>query len=320
MEPIKVSVCITVFNEEKAIAQLLDSLLTQTKKPSEIVVVDGGSNDNTAQIIRHFQKKDKRIRFLVEPGSVAHGRNTGVEVARFPIIAHTDAGCVARKDWLERLCQPFRHKEVGVVAGFYEMPAKTPLQKAMNVYHGVPPERFDATSFLPSARSVAFRRSVWEEVGGYSEKFDKAGEDTLFIYEVIKKGFNIVRVKEAIVDWEESADLSFSDSIKKFYQYAKGDAQAGIWWHPKKQLATHNIKISLIFIRYLLGLFILFLSLTDTRFFVFLLFSFFVYLAWPVFKWRAVIYDFRARVLLPLVQISSDLAVMAGFISGKIGK
>ena len=92
MEPIKVSVCITVFNEEKKIAPLLDSLLTQTKKPSEIVVVDGGSNDNTAQIIRHFQKKDKRIRFLVEPGSVAHGRNTGVEVARFPIIAHTDAG------------------------------------------------------------------------------------------------------------------------------------------------------------------------------------------------------------------------------------
>jgi len=316
MEPIKVSICITVLNEGKSISSLLDSLLAQSTKPTEIVIVDGGSSDNTAQIIRHYQKKDKRIRFVVEPGSVAHGRNAAVELSRFPIITQIDAGCVARKDWLQKLITPFKHKEVDVVAGFYYMSAKTSLQKAMNVYHGVPPERFDATSFLPSASSVAFRKKVWEVVGGYSEKLNKAGEDTLFIYEVINKGFDIVRVKEAIVDWQETADFSLSDSLKKFYQYANGDAQAGIWWHPKKQLATHNIKVTAIFIRYFIGITLLILSVKQTALLLPLVLLVLLYLVWPIIKWRDVIYDFGARLWLPLVQLSSDLAVMAGFISG----
>ena len=48
----KVSVCITVFNEEGSIGELLDSLLKQTKKPGEIVIVDGGSKDKTVDVIR----------------------------------------------------------------------------------------------------------------------------------------------------------------------------------------------------------------------------------------------------------------------------
>lgn len=318
METLKVSICITVFNEERTIAPLLDSLLAQTKNPSEIVIVDGGSNDNTVQIIKHYQKKDKRIRLLMELGTVAHGRNVAIDLSHYTIIAHTDAGCVAEKDWLQKLTEPFKHKEIDLVAGFYKMQAKTSLQTAMNVYHGVPPERFDATGFLPSARSVAFRKKVWEEVGGYSEKLDKAGEDTLFIYEAIEKGFKIARVKEASVVWNEPGNLSFWDSTKKFYQYAKGDAQAGIWWHPQMQLSTHNIKISAIFVRYFLGLLLLMMSFKNISFLALLFFGFSLYLAWSIFKWRDVITELKARIWLPIIQISSDLAVMAGFTVGII--
>ena len=94
---------------------------------------------------------------------------------------------------------------------------------------------------------------------------------------------------EAQVFWNEPAQFSLKDSLKKFYQYGKGDAQAGLWLHPKKQVAAHNIKISVVFVRYLLGLSLLFLSLIDVGFLVFLSFSFFVYLAWSIFKWRDVV-------------------------------
>ena len=60
----KTSVCLTVFSEEKSVSDLLGSLLIQTKKPDEIVIVDGGSIDKTVDILRHFQKKDSRIRVL----------------------------------------------------------------------------------------------------------------------------------------------------------------------------------------------------------------------------------------------------------------
>lgn len=312
----KVSVCITVFNEEKTIGKLLDSLLAQTKKPKEIVIVDAASSDRTVEIIKHRQKKNKRIKHLIEPGNVAHGRNTSIEVARYSIIVHTDAGCIASPDWLEKIISPFKHKEIDVVAGFYSLAAKTPLQKAMNVFHGVPQGRFSATTFFPSARSFAFRKKVWEEVGGYNEKLEKAGEDTEFIYKITRRGFRMVKVMEAQVLWNEPAEFSLKDSLKKFYQYGKGDAQAGLWLHPKKQVAAHNIKISAVFVRYLLGLLLLFLSLIKVGFLVFLSFSFLVYLAWSIFKWRDVIKDWKARAWLPVVQISSDVTVMAGFIAG----
>jgi len=312
----KVSVCITVFNEEKSVSALIESLLKQTKKSGEIIIVDGGSEDRTVEIIRHHQKKDKRIKLLVEPGSVAHGRNVSIELAKYPIIASTDAGCVVKKDWLEKITEPFKHKEVGLVAGFYHMAAKNSMQKAMNTYHGVLPRHFDPTSFLPSARSVAFRKKIWEKVGGYSEKLDKAGEDTLFFCEVVKTETRIARVEEAIVYWKEPANFSLKDSVKKFYQYAKGDAQAGIWWHPTKQLASHNIKILSIFARYLIGLVLLFLAFENPLLWSVLVLGLIFYIFWAFRKVFAEFNDWKAGIWGIVLQFSSDLAVMSGFFSG----
>ena len=316
----KVSVCITIFNEEKSIAGLLDSILVQTKKPDEIVIIDGGSKDKTIKIVKHYQKKDRRIKLITEPGSCAHGRNVSIELARNDIVALTDAGCVARKDWLELITEPFKHKYVGLVAGFYDMKASTPMNEALSVFYGVPPERFDPTSFIPSTRSVAFKKDIWEMVGGFDESLDKAGEDTKFFYQCVKSSVKIVRVKQARVEWEECANMSFKEAINKFKQYAKGDAQAKIWWDPEKRFASHNIKISMIFIRYILGLTVLGLSFIYPLLVYVLITEFVIYLFWSIWKWKDVITNFKARLWLPIIQITSDLAVMYGFISGVIGR
>lgn len=322
----KVSVVITVFNEEKSVGKLIDSLLKQSKKPNEIVIVDAKSSDKTVEIVRRCkqslrlrqQKKAKRIKLLVEPGSVAHGRNTAVEMARFPIVASIDAGCVAKRDWLEKITAPLKHRNVGMVAGFYDMPAKNSMQKAMNFFHGVLPSQFDSASFLPSARSVSFRKSIWEKVGGYSEKLDKTAEDTHFFYKLVKERVKIVRVKEARVVWEESSLLSFSDSIKKFYQYAKGDAQAGIWWHPSKRLASHNIKISLIFVRYIAGLILVILALGSPLLWWIIVAGLVLYIFWAFRKVYLLTNDLKSGLWGIIIQFASDFAVMSGFLSGLI--
>ena len=132
--PMKVSVCFTVLNEERTISKLLQGLLEQTKKPDEIVIVDGGSSDKTVEIIRHFQKKDKSIKLVVEKCTIAEGRNLSINLAKNEMVALTDAGCEPYRDWLENLVYFLRHKEIGVVAGFYEMPAPTPLGRAISCY------------------------------------------------------------------------------------------------------------------------------------------------------------------------------------------
>lgn len=314
----KISIAITVLNEEKTMGSLLDSLLGQSKKADEIIVVDGGSKDKTLQIIKHYQKKYKNIKLLVEKGNVAHGRNTGIEIADNDIIATTDAGCIPHKDWLEKITGHFTHLEVGLVAGFYDMPTNSSMQKAVSVFLGVSPERFDPATFIPSARSMAFRKNLWEEVGGFNEKLKKAGEDTLLFYNIVKTGTRIVRVGEARVDWRELENITFKTAIRKFFDYAKGDAQSKIWRHPTQKLMSHNIKVVFIFIRYLFGLFLLFQSINSPLLFRLLEILIVLYLFWPVWKWRDVIDDFRAKLWLPVIQISSDFAVMAGFTAGMI--
>lgn len=340
MENVKASVVITVLNEEENIGRLINSLINQTKKADEIIVVDGGSSDRTVQIIKHYQKKNKKIKLLVEKGNIAHGRNTGIEVARHDIIATTDAGCIPHPDWLEKITRPFerihprgvhaatswesadtrQESPVGLVAGFYEMPAGTPMQKAVSVFLGIPPERFDPSGFLPSTRSVAFSKDLWEKVGGFNERLDKAGEDTQFFYNIVKTGTRIIRVGEARVDWKEFENISFKQVMRKFFNYAKGDAQAGIWWHPTQKLSSHNIKVFFIFLRYLLGLALLIYSFIDHSFLPYLSILVSLYLFFPIWKWSDVIVDWRARFWLPVIQIFSDFAVMAGFIWGTFSR
>ncbi len=306
----KISICITVLNEEKTIGRMIEALLCQSLKPDEIIIVDGGSKDRTVEIINHYQKKERKIKLLVEKGSISHGRNTSIELANNEIIALTDAGCTAKKDWLEKITRPFKNEGVNFVAGFYKMTSNTSLQAAAAVFHGVPEARFNPINFVPSARSMAFRKKVWEEIGGFRENLERAGEDTLFNYQVLKKGYRIIKAKDAIVEWEVPKTLK--ESIKKFFYYAKGDKQAGIWWHPKQQLASHNIKISLVFLRYLIGLILLILSFRHEALLYLLLILMISYLIWPIWKWKDVVKNWSARLWLPVLQISADLAVMSG--------
>jgi len=325
-----ISVCITVFNEQKSVAKLLDSLVLQSIKPSEIIIVDGGSTDSTVEIIKHYQKKYKNIRLLVQKCSRAKGRNIACELSRNEIIAMTDAGCVADKDWLKKITHPFLTKKVDVVAGFYKMvpailpssaykmvPAILPsseltrsvlVSRAMSVFLGTEPKNFN-DSFLPSTRSVAFTKKIWEEVGGFPENLKEAAEDTVFNYKLIKLNANISRVKDAVVEW--GMPSSIRDFYNAIFTYSKGDAQSKVLIFPGKGLASHNIKALLIFVRYFVGLAmllgIIFFNLSP----IYLTICLFAYFYWSFRK---------AKYWGPILQIVSDFGVMTGFIVGLIEK
>ncbi len=294
----KVSICITTFNEEKSINKLLDSLFSQTKLANEIIIVDGGSTDKTIELISKAWgasrvKKFKKIKLIISKGaSIAKGRNLAIKNSKYEIIAMTDGGCICDKYWLAKITEPFK-KDINVVAGFYEMTGKSDFQKALKPYLGVMPNQFDDETFLPSARSIAFRKSVWKKVGGFNEKLDRAGEDTDFNLKILKKNFQIARAKKAIVDWEVPETLLAA--MKKFFYYARGDAQIG-------GLTKHNIKVVTIFLRYIL-------------FFIFwLLFP--IYLIWSTYKHRKYTKNWRQKIYTAIIQVASDISIMAGFLNG----
>ena len=312
----KISVCGTVKNEEGTIASLLESLLGQTKKPDEIVIVDGGSTYKTVEIIRHFQKKDGRIRLLVQKCSIAQGRNLAVELAKNDIIAMTDAGCIAHKDWLEEISGPFEHPEVDVSAGFYKMVGDTPFQKAASVFLGVLPSKFDI-NFLPSTRSIAFRKDIWELVGGFPELSVKTAEDTGFNFRLIKVGARIARVKSALVEWGMPGTIR--EFGKKIYEYVRGDAKSKIWWFSKKGLSSHNIKALSIFARYILGIGLI-LFFFRTPLFPIIWLALATYIFWAFRKVFVEFKNWKVGMWGIILQFVSDFAVMRGFLSGRFGR
>lgn len=312
-----ISICITVFNEEGSISALLESLVNQSKRPDEIVIVDGGSTDGTLEIIRHFQKKYPFIKAISEKCTRARGRNLSVELAKNEIVAITDGGCIADRDWLKNISEPFKTGAIDIVAGFYKMTGTTSMQKAEGVFLGVTPRKFNH-NFLPSTRSMAFTKKAWEAVGGFPEGKANSAEDTDFNYKAVKMGLKYSRVKNATVEW--GMPKSLTEFKTKIYEYAKWDIKYGIWWHPAQGFMSHNIKALSVFARYVLAILLLFLGLTGFISPAFILIYLALYLIWSYRKIYLEFGDWKVSLWGPVLQITSDMAVIGGFTSGILNK
>lgn len=310
------SLCITVLNEENTIASLLDSVISQTVKPEEIIIVDGDSSDNTLEIIKHYQKKYKFIKLLKEKCNRARGRNVAIDLAKNKLIVMTDAGCIPNKDWLENIIKPFQNKNIDVVAGFYKMTYKNKLQKSESFFLGVLPYKY-SMSFLPSTRSIAFRKEIWEKVGGFPENLN-AAEDTMLNYKLIKNNAKLVRVKNAIVEW--GMPITLKEYFSKIFTYAKNDLQTNIWIFPSISIMSHNIKSLFVLLRYMFSLLFLYLVFNNFLSPIYLFLLFFIYVLYSFKKVYIAFGEVGTAVYGIFLQFFTDIAVMSGFLAGLFNK
>jgi glycosyltransferase involved in cell wall biosynthesis len=312
----KVSVIITVLNEAASLPALLDSLATQTRRPDEVVVVDGGSRDGTLALLRAEQARARLALTLIErPGTnISQGRNAAIAAARGEIIAATDAGVRLTTTWLERLVAPFEEpgdKEATtptVVAGFFRPDPRTPFEVAMGAtvlpeLRDVSPERF-----LPSSRSVAFLKRAARDVEGYPEWLDFC-EDLIFDLCLQDRFGPFVFAPEALVYFRPRGSLRAF--FKQYYQYARGDGKADLWRlrHLVRYL-TYLVAVPLIA---LLGWWqgwwwwALYLASFPGMFFI----------PWrrlpPLWGGYDVLDRFKAFLWVPVIRVTGDVAKMVGY-------
>lgn len=230
-ERIDVSVVLTVKNEEASLSTFLESLGSQSMSPREVILVDGGSTDGTLEIARAWST-DLPFIIMSEPGSnIAEGRNLALGRASGAIIAVTDAGTRLASTWLEEITQPFSRPlelQPDAVSGFFEAESASPFELSLGVTTLPDVDEIVTDRFLPSSRSFAFRRSLFEVGLQYPSWLDYC-EDLVFD----------LRLKRAHARFEfrPSAGVAFRprSSVRahwtQYYRYARGDGKAGLFTH-----------------------------------------------------------------------------------------
>jgi glycosyltransferase involved in cell wall biosynthesis len=193
-----VSVASTVLNESDDIDSLIESLMRQTLSAAEVIIVDGGSTDGTWERLQAARSKyptlvpirDESCSLQRSPGPIARGRNVGIAAASSDVIACADAGCTYHPDWLANLTAPIfgGNSEYSVGGSYIELtsPDRTNPDRTKSTIWDIASAPFfgvklnpDAATKSSTARSMAFRKQLWQRVGGFPETVF-LGEDTAF--------------------------------------------------------------------------------------------------------------------------------------------
>ncbi len=304
----QVSLIATVKNEGDALRPLLDSIADQTRWPDKIVVVDGGSTDNTLGVLQEYADW-LPIQIISAPGTnISEGRNIAIEAARSEIIVATDAGVVLSPVWVEELIRPIEEDGAQVVSGWFESDPYTDFEVVMGatVLPGL--ADVDPKTFLPSSRSIAFLKSTWSAVGGYPEWIDYC-EDLLFDMALKEEAGEFAFAPYAVAYFRPRGSLRAF--YKQYYLYARGDGKANLW--PKRHVIRYGT--------YLVGLpFIGSLLWRDKRFGLLLLVLGVLGYCWrpaqrlwPMTQgWRPPS-RVRAFALIPILRVVGDVAKMLGY-------
>ncbi len=220
---------LTVLNEGNSIGGFLETLGAQTVIPREVVVVDGGSTDDTVALLNAWDAPAGcQIRTIVRPGAnISEGRNEAIRHATFERILVTDAGTTLNPDWVALMLGTFDLPESpDVVCGFFTATGESFIERA--IAHTITPtvSEIDPGTFLPSSRSLGITKAAWELVGGYPEWLDYC-EDLVFDIRMKELGLTFSFAGDALVTW--SARPNLTSYMKQYYRYARGDGKAGLW-------------------------------------------------------------------------------------------
>jgi glycosyltransferase involved in cell wall biosynthesis len=213
------SVIIPTYNAEKIIKPVINALLSQqTKKTFEIIVVDDGSSDETAQEVKKI--KSKKLVYLHQKNTgPAKARNAGAKCAKGKIILFIDSDCVAEKAWLTEMLKPFNDKRVSAVQGAYKTKQKELTARFGQIEIENRYEKMNKAQEIDwvGSYSAAYDKKVYDSLGGFDESFPIAsGEDPELSYKVHERGGKIVFNPKAIVYHTHPASLGKYLKVKFF--------------------------------------------------------------------------------------------------------
>ncbi len=225
----KVSVVITVYNVEKYLRQCLDSIVNQTFKDIEIIVVNDCSPDNSPKIIEEFNQKDKRfvVINLNKNIGVGFARNEGIKIAKGKYVTFVDSDDWVSNDFVEMLYKTIEKYQYDVISpDFYEYDNIT--QKICESHHtkkfyGIPISTMDIKQTLLCYEGIHYVRKIFRlQFLKDNNIFFRTNilEDTLFTWEVVLKTNKLMFIDNKIYFYRIHRKGSFMSNKQKEILYS----------------------------------------------------------------------------------------------------
>ncbi len=229
-----VAVIVPAYNEDTVIVQTITSLLASDLPDFEIVVVDDGSTDQTAERVVESFAHEKRVRFFSKPNAgKPEALNFGVQHTRAEIVIALDADTVFTRDAISKLVRHFVNAKVGAVAGNAKVGNRINLLTRWQALEYITSQNLDRRAFnvlncitvVPGAVG-AWRRDLVLQAGGFTDL--TLAEDADLTMAIRKLGYKVAYEDEAI-GLTEAPD-TVRGFIKQRFRWMYGTLQAA-WKH-----------------------------------------------------------------------------------------
>ncbi|WP_432072935.1 bifunctional polysaccharide deacetylase/glycosyltransferase family 2 protein [Streptomyces wuyuanensis] len=233
-----VTVLVPAYNEKECIENTVRSLM-ESDHPIEVIVIDDGSSDGTADIVDDMWLPNVRVVRQANAGK-PEALNNGIRNARHDIIVMMDGDTVFEPSTVRELVQPFGDPRVGAVAGNAKVGNRDSLIGAwqhIEYVMGFNLDRrmYDVLRCMPTIPGAvgAFRREALERVGGMSD--DTLAEDTDITMAIHRDGWRVVYAERARA-WTEAPE-SVQQLWSQRYRWSYGTMQA-IWKHRRSVIES----------------------------------------------------------------------------------
>lgn len=203
MQNPKVTVLMPAYNAEKYIGTAIESILNQTYKDFEFIIVNDCSTDSTLDIIKKYAKKDKRIRIISNKKNqkIAQTLNNGLKEAKGKYIARLDADDWSYPERLEKQVN-FMEENPDVVLSSGNMEVCDGELNKKNISNYPLSDKNIRKVFLQYNPTVSpamiWRRKVSEEIGGFS--LNTMSEDYMFFMDMSSKG-EVANLKDVLIKY-----------------------------------------------------------------------------------------------------------------------
>lgn len=215
---IRISIIVPCYNHAKYLPEALKSVLEQTYKNWECIIVNDGSIDDTEEITKQWIEKDHRFRYLkIENGGLSNARNVGIEASIGEYILPLDADDLIAPRYIEKALKEFK-KGKGLKIVYCEAEK---FGKINGIWKLKPYSLLSIVSYNMIFCSAIFKKEDWRLVDGYDVKMVYGYEDWEFWISLLKSGGSVKKINYVGFFYRMKASSMISNMTEEHIKYSR---------------------------------------------------------------------------------------------------